>query len=76
MYKNIQCSPVLSVRHHVPGEHGSPYPCSRGTWRKVRHTMCLHQFFGLPAILGGSICILCCCVMDDDTNLLQIYFMI
>jgi len=48
-------------------------PCSRGTWCKPRDTMHLRLFFGPTALLGRSIRILCCCVMDDDTNLLHLF---
>jgi len=44
---------------HVPG----------GTWRKLGHTMHLCRFFAPTTVLGGSIRILCCCVMDDNINL-------
>jgi len=73
MCKNVQCCPVSSVHHHVPGEHRSSDPCSPGTWRKLGHTMRLHRFFGSTTILGGSVCILCCCILDDNTNLLRLF---
>jgi len=56
-----------------PGNMASHDPCSQGIWRKLGHSMHLHQFFGTTAVLGGSIRILCCCVMDDDTNLLHLF---
>ena len=61
MCKNKQCCPVLSVQRHVPGEHGANHvtPC-----------ICV-DFFGWTTVLGRSICILCFCVMDDDTYLLH-----
>jgi len=48
-------------------------PCSRGTWCKPRDLMHLRRFFGPSAALGRSIRILCCCIMDDDTNLLHLF---
>jgi len=56
-----------------PGNMTSYDPCSRGTWRKPRDTMYLRRFFGPTAVLGRSIRILCCCVMDDDTDLLHLF---
>jgi len=47
------------------GNMASHDPCSQRTWCKLRHTMHLRQFFGLTALLGGSICILCYCVLCD-----------
>jgi len=61
MCKNKQCCPVSSVQRHVPTEHG------------VNHVTHLCRFFGLTAILGRSTCILCCCIMDDNTNLLHLF---
>jgi len=46
--------------------------CSPGTWCKPCYTMHLRRFFGPTAVLGRSIHILCCCVMDD-TNLLHLF---
>ena len=74
--ENIQCCQVSSVQCHVPGEHGSCDPCFGGTWHKLCHTMRLCRFSGLTAILGRSIRILCCCIVDNNTNLLHIYFVI
>jgi len=71
--KNIQCCPVSSVQRHFPGKHGITWSCSQGTWCKPHDTMCLHRFFGPTTILGRSIHILCCCIMDDDTNLLHLF---
>jgi len=56
-----------------PGNMASRGPCSRGTWCKPRDAMHLHRFFGATTVLGVSIHILCCCVMDDDTNLLHAF---
>jgi len=43
--------------------------CSWGTWCKLRDTMHLLRFFGPTAVLDVS----CCCIMDDDTNLLHLF---
>jgi len=48
-------------------------PCFWGTWCKPRDAMHLHRFFGLTAVLGRSIRILCCCIMGDDTNVLYLF---
>jgi len=54
-------------------------PCSRGTWRKPPDTMHLRRFFGpttdcnRATVLGSSIRFICCCVTDDDTNLLHLF---
>jgi len=55
------------------GNMASRDPCSQGTWCKSHDTMHLRRFFGPTAVLGRSICILCCCHVDDDTNLLHIF---
>ena len=51
------------MQRHVPGKHGVNHvtPC-----------ICV-DFFGLTAVLGRSIRILCCGSMDDDTNLLHLF---
>ena len=73
------CSKINNVarfRHcsiMFPGNMASRDPCSRGTWYKPCDTMHLCRFFGLTALLGRSIRILCCCVMDGDTNLLHLF---
>jgi len=46
--------------------------CYRGTWREPRRTMYLRRFVDPTTILGRSIRILCCCIMDKDTNLLHL----
>jgi len=56
-----------------PGNMASRDPCSRETWCKPRDTMHLRRFFGLTTVLGRSIHILCCCIMDNDTNLLHLF---
>jgi len=65
--KFCQCSVMFSENM------ASRDPCFRGTWCKLRDTMHLHRFFGPTAVLDRSICILCCCVMDNDTNLLHLF---
>jgi len=62
-----QCSVMF------PGNMAWCEPCSRGTWCKPRDTVHLHRFFGPTAVLGRSIRILCCWVIDDDTNLLHLF---
>ena len=64
---------VLSLQHHVLGNMASRDPCSRGTWCKPRDTMYLRQFFGPTAVFGKWIRIRCCCIMDDDTNVLHLF---
>ena len=71
MCKNKWCCPVLSMQRHVPVASHDPY--SPGTWCKPRDTMHLLWFFVSTAVLHRSICILCCCVMDNDTNLLHLF---
>jgi len=56
-----------------PGNMASRDPCSRRTWCKPRDTVHLRRFFGSTAVLGISIHILCCCIMDDDTNVLHLF---
>jgi len=73
MCKNKQCCLVLSVQRHVPGNMASHDPCFWGTWCKPHDTMHLHQFFGPTSVLGRSLCILSCCIIDDDTNLLHLF---
>jgi len=66
MCKNKQCCPVSLVQSHVPGEHSVNHvapPPSR---------ICV-VFFTPTAVLGRSKHILCCCIMDDDTNLLHLF---
>ena len=56
-----------------PGNIASRNPCFLGTWYKPHDTMHFRRFFGPTAVLGRSICILYCCIMDDDTNLLHLF---
>ena len=73
------CAKINSVgqfRHcrvMFPGNMASRDPCSRGTWCKPRDTMHLRQLFGLTTVLSRSIRILCCCVMNDVTNVLHLF---
>jgi len=73
------CAKINSVaRFHqcsvmFPGNMASRDPCFQGTWCKPCDTMHLRRFFGPTSVLGISIRILCCCVMDDDTNLLHLF---
>jgi len=62
-----QCSVMF------PGNMASRVPCSQGTWCKPRDTMHLRRYFGSTTVLGRSIHILCCCVMDDDTSFLHLF---
>jgi len=62
------------VQCHVPGEHGITWSMFPGTWCKPRDTMHLCWFFGPTAVLGRSICILCWCVIDDNTNMLHSWY--
>ena len=55
-----------------PGNMTSRDPCFRRTWCKPRDNMHLRWFFGPTAVLGKSIHILCCRVMDDDTYLFHL----
>ena len=73
MCEKKQCCPVSSVQRHVPREHGITWSMFQGTWCKPRDTMHLRWFFGPTAVSGRSIRILCCCVMDDDINLLHLF---
>ena len=54
-----------------PGNMASHVPYSRGTWCKPHDTMHLRGIFGPTTVLGISIHILCCCIIDYDTNLLH-----
>jgi len=71
MCRNKQCCPVSTVQFRQ--NMASRDPCFRETWRKSRDTMHLRRLFGPTSVLGRSIRILCCCVMDDDTNLLHLF---
>ena len=60
--KSKQCCPVLLLQHYVPGEHGVNHvtPC-----------ICVDL---LSKRSIRQINILCCCVMDDDINLLHLFY--
>jgi len=66
MCKNKQCCLVSSLQHHVIGERGITCTMFPGN-------MQLHRFLGLATVLSRSIHILCCCIVDDDTNLLHLF---